>query len=236
MMDIRGMAQQTLAEATGHTHRSDEATAPTGGPAGNARLTAWTGLVLLVLFGAELVTLLDVRGLITWHAVIGVLLVPPALLKTATTGWRILRYYTGNRRYRTAGPPPTPLRVLGPLVVASTLAVLGTGIAAVLVGDGGPAVTVLGQPIDTVSIHKATFVVWGVVTGVHTLARLVPALRLSGLVGGARTVPGRTGRVAVIAATLALAVAVGIATPALIDLAPWRTRPPGHSDHDVRGR
>src|SRR4051812_49572720 len=109
MMDIRSMAQETLAEATGRPPRPDDVTAPTGGPAGNARLTAWTGLILLVLFGAELVTLLDVRGLITWHAVIGVVLVPPALLKTATTGWRIVRYYTGNRGYRTAGPPPMPL-------------------------------------------------------------------------------------------------------------------------------
>jgi hypothetical protein len=31
-----------------------------------------------VLFIAELVTLLDVRQLVSWHVIIGVLLVPPA--------------------------------------------------------------------------------------------------------------------------------------------------------------
>ena len=39
----------------------------TGGPAGNAALTAWTGLTLLVLSVAELLTLFNVTGLISWH-------------------------------------------------------------------------------------------------------------------------------------------------------------------------
>ena len=89
-----------VAEATGRADRPDPRKPRTGGPAGNARLTAWTGLVLLVLLAVEGVTLIDVRGLITWHVVVGALLVPPALLKTATTGWRMVRYYAGNRDYR----------------------------------------------------------------------------------------------------------------------------------------
>ena len=71
---------ETLDEATGLGRREDPVLPVTGGPAGNARLTAWTGVVLLVLSLAELVTLLDVRGLISWHIVIGTLLLPPALL------------------------------------------------------------------------------------------------------------------------------------------------------------
>ncbi len=122
----------------------------TGGPAGNARLTAWTGLVLLVLLLAELVTLLDVRGLITWHVAVGVLLIPPALLKTGSTGWRIIRYYTGSRPYRHAGPPPLLLRVLGPLVVLFTLAVLGSGVALILAPRGA---TPAG--VDVLFLHKA---------------------------------------------------------------------------------
>lgn len=105
-----------------------------GGPAGNARLTAWTGLLLLVLFTAELLTLIDIRQLISWHVVIGTLLIPPALLKTGTTGWRIIGYYTRRRPYRDAGPPPMLLRILGPLVVIGTLAVLGTGLLLILLG------------------------------------------------------------------------------------------------------
>src|SRR3954470_5743399 len=90
---------ETVEVALGRTHRDDPVLPGTGGPAGNAVLTAWTGLVLLVLGVAELLTLFDVRGLLSWHVAIGALLVPPALLKTASTGWRLVRYYTGNPPY-----------------------------------------------------------------------------------------------------------------------------------------
>src|SRR6266581_6310590 len=130
---LRTVAVDFARQAAGRSHRRDEVVGASGGPAGNARLTAWTGLLLLVLFGAELVTLLDVRGWLDWHIVIGVLLIPPALVKTASTGWRIVRYYTGSRAYRDAGPPTLVLRVLGPLVVLFTLAVLGSGVALILV-------------------------------------------------------------------------------------------------------
>jgi hypothetical protein len=96
---LRRVGTETLAEALGHGRRQDAVLRRSGGPAGNAVLTAWTGLMLVVLFAAELVTLIGVHQLIAWHLVIGALLVPPALLKTATTGWRIARYYTGCRPY-----------------------------------------------------------------------------------------------------------------------------------------
>src|SRR4051812_33135999 len=115
-MPVSPLIDDVLQEASGRTPRRNTVTASSGGPAGNAALVAWTGLLLLVLIAAQLITLLDVRGLIDWHVGIGVLLVPVALLKTISTGWRILRYYTRNEPYRTAGPPPTLLRVLGPLV------------------------------------------------------------------------------------------------------------------------
>lgn len=83
--------------------------------------------MLLVLSVAELVTLLDVSGLISWHIVIGTLLVPPAVLKTASTGWRIARYASGTPRYRQTGPPPMLLRVLGPGVIGSTVGLLASG-------------------------------------------------------------------------------------------------------------
>src|SRR3954466_11068995 len=184
------VAAELVDEATGRSHRTDAVTGRTGGPAGNARLTAGTGLLLLGLFLAELVTLLDVRGLISWHVVIGVLLVPFALLKTATTGWRILRYLTRSPPppraahpppSRSAGPPPLPLRVLGPLVVVATLAVLASGIVLIAVGEerGRAALfTVLGQRTDWAGLHQALFVVFAVVSGLHLLARLVPALTL----------------------------------------------------------
>src|SRR3954466_7854506 len=173
--------EEAFAEASGRAGRVDPVLPGSGGPAGNACLTAWTAMTLLVLGVAELVTLLDVRGLISWHVAIGVLLVPPALLKTASTGWRILRYYTRSRPPRSAGPPPLLLRVLGPLVVAATLAVLASGIVLIAVGEerGRAALfTVLGQRTDWAGLHQALFVVFAVVSGLHLLARLVPALTL----------------------------------------------------------
>ena len=124
------MVTEVVDHAIGRRSRADPVTARSGGPAGNALLTAWIGLTLLVLSVAELLTLFDVRGLIDWHVVIGALLIPPALVKTASTSWRMVRYYLGNEGYRTSGPPPMLLRLLGPLVVASTAALLATGIVA----------------------------------------------------------------------------------------------------------
>ena len=53
---------ETLAEAVGRESRENPVLARTGGPAGNALLTAWTALVLLALSVAELLTLFDVRA------------------------------------------------------------------------------------------------------------------------------------------------------------------------------
>ena len=196
--------------AVGRAHRADPIAGPSGGPAGNARLTAWTGLLLLVLFVAELITLLDVRGLISWHLALGVILVPPALLKTATTGWRIVRYYTGHAPYRQAGPPPLLLRVLGPLVVAATLGLLGTGLALVLVGEPASRQTLVSVPglrVDTLTLHQGAFVAWAGVTALHVLARLWPALTLT-MTGRPQTsMPGVRRRAAVLVAVLAVSAA-----------------------------
>jgi hypothetical protein len=174
----------TLRAALGQVHRDNPVAPRTGGPAGNARLTAWTGLVLLVLALAELITLINVGGLISWHIVIGTLLIPPALLKTASTGWRIARYYRGNSEYRQAGPPPMLLRILGPGVVASTLGLLASGLVLILLGrDKSRTILfqVLGQRVDWLTLHQGLFIVWAVLTGLHVLARLIPALQLTGV-------------------------------------------------------
>lgn len=202
-----------------------------GGPAGNARLTAWTGALLLVLFLIELATLLDVTGLLSWHVVVGVLLVPPALLKTGTTGWRIVRYYTRSAPYRKSGPPPMMLRVLGPLVVLSTLAVLGSGLALLAVGPQAslqPFVSVLGYQVSALTVHQASFVIWAVVTGLHTLGRLVPATQL---ITGRAMVPGTVARVVTlmgiaVTATLAAVLVYGAATS-------WLTEGPIVHHHHV---
>lgn len=199
--------------ALGREHRDDAHLPRTGGPAGNARLTAWTGLLLLVLFVVECVTLISLHQMISWHIVVGTLLVPPALLKTATTGWRILRYYTGHRAYVEAGPPPLLLRMLGPLVILTALAVLGSGLALIAVGsDYRPFATVAGFSIDAVTVHKATFVLWLVVVGAHTLVRLVPALQVAAGSGPRRKhVDGGLLRMTAVVLSLAVGLGVGFA-------------------------
>jgi hypothetical protein len=234
-VDVRTLTEQALAEATGRAHRDDEVLPGAGGPAGNARLTAWVGLVLLLAFGAELVTLLDVRGLMSWHVAIGIALIPPALLKTGTTGWRIVRYYTGNRPYRRAGPPPLLLRVLGPLVVLTTLGVLASGVLLIVLGAPAsrqPMLTVSGHTVDATSLHKAAFLVWAGVTGLHVIGRLLPALQMTiarrlGPYGPPRppdTVPGGVRRGGAVTVTVVLAVVAAVMTLAAVDLTAWHNR------------
>src|SRR3954470_8011472 len=98
------------------------------GAEGNSRLTAVAGLLLTALLLVEGVTVLDVRGLITLHLFLGLMLIPPVLLKTATTVYRFGSYYAGREPYVRRGPPHVVLRLIGPVVVVSSLALLGTGL------------------------------------------------------------------------------------------------------------
>ncbi len=201
-----------LAEATGRRERENPVLPTTAGPAGNAVLTAWTGLVLLVLSVAELLTLFNVRGLISWHIAIGALLVPPALMKTATTSWRMTRYYLGSEPYTRAGPPPTLFRLLGPLVVVSTLGLLSSGVALVLIGQQSSQVALVslaGFRINWLAIHQGAFAVWATATGIHLVGRIVPAVRIVGRTATSARLPGGTTRL--ILSGVVIAAAIGLA-------------------------
>lgn len=231
-----GAVGVTVSTALGRRHRADPVVPGSGGPAGNARLTAWTGLILLGLSVAELITLVDVGALISWHIVIGALLIPPALLKTASTGWRIVQYYRGDEGYHAAGPPPILLRILGPGVVGATLGLLASGVMLILLGPRSTRtvlVTVAGKRVDWLTLHQGFFIVWAVVTGLHVLARVVPAVQLTvrrrpaevGIDGGAQ-------RAFILAGVTAAAVVVAVVL--LAGSGGWRTdrggrdhRPPG---------
>jgi hypothetical protein len=138
--------------------------ASSAGVEGNARLTGAAGVLLLVLLFVEGLTILRVRELISVHVFVGVLLIPPALLKVATTSFRFARYYSGHPAYRRKGPPVPWLRLIGPLVVLSTFAVLGTGVG-LLFRTPGTGGLLLG-------LHKATFVIWFGLTTLHVLGHL----------------------------------------------------------------
>jgi hypothetical protein len=183
-------------------YRSNELQA-SAGVAGNARLTGAVAAALLVLLAAEGATIPFIGQLLGPHIFIGMLLIPPVLLKLASTGYRFARYYTGNPAYVRKGPPNLALRILAPGVVLTTLALFGTGVA--LLAAGPPSNTLIFA-------HKLSFIAWVALMTIHVLGHVleVPALALpdwrrSGsheaqLAGaGARTM------------TLGLAILVGVA-------------------------
>ena len=151
--------------------RSTSRDADEQGVEGNSRLTAGAGALLFVLLAAEGVTILSVRGLLNAHVFIGMLLIPPVLVKTASTGWRFFRYYTGSAAYVRKGPPPRLLRLLGPAVVVLTVAVLASGVALILVPASSQRLLL--------QVHKASFVLWFAVTAVHVLGHLLETARLA---------------------------------------------------------
>lgn len=235
---VTAMVGDAVAEATGRKRRLDPVVSGTGGPAGNALITAWTALVLLGGSVAELLTLFDVNGLISWHVAIGALLVPPALVKTVSTGWRAARYYTGGRPYQQAGPPPTLLRLAGPLVVVSTLGLLGSGVLLVLLGPvraHARLIGVVGFEADWVTVHQGFFAVWVVVTSLHLLGRIVPALRITiGPRGGpSDAVPGAVGRRVLLVLTALSAAALVVALVHADGGWAGRHRFDDHDDHDA---
>ena len=75
-----------------------------GGVAGNELLTISVGAILVVLLAAEFLTLLDLSDLLSVHMILGLVLIPPVLLKLGSTGYRMVRYYTRSPAYREEGP------------------------------------------------------------------------------------------------------------------------------------
>jgi len=139
-----------------------------GGVEGNSRLTAATGSLLTLLLLVEGFTVLDVRGYITLHTAVGLILVGPVMLKCASTGYRFVRYYTGRAAYVRKGPPHLLLRVLGPVVILSTLALLGTGVA---------LLALHGRSDAWLTLHQGSFIVWVAAMTVHFLGHLFEAVR-----------------------------------------------------------
>jgi hypothetical protein len=121
-------SDETVLSAAGREYEDAPAGWLTGGgTSGNERLTTAVGATLIVLLAVIGVTIVRIHALLSVHLFVGMLLIPPVLLKLSSTGYRFVRYYTANPRYRRKGPPPLALRMLAPLVVLSTLVVLVSG-------------------------------------------------------------------------------------------------------------
>ncbi|WP_037569109.1 hypothetical protein [Phaeacidiphilus oryzae] len=135
-------------------------------------MTAVGGLALLLLFGAQLVTVvLGVTQVLTAHVVIGLLLTPVVALKMGSTGWRAVKYYRGDRAYRERGAPRMYYRILGPVLTALTALLLISGLLAFL---GPPAVA--GAALLT---HKASFYLWLAALLLHVVPHYLEAVRLA---------------------------------------------------------
>ena len=169
------------------------------GALGNARLTALTGAILVVLLAVEGATIPFLRPLLSVHIFVGMLLLGPVGLKLASTGYRFARYYTRGPEYVEAGPPAPVMRLLvAPVLVLSTLTLFGSGLSLLAAPHRG---AVLG-------LHKASFVVWFGACAIHVLAYALRTLRR--LAGG--RIGGDGLRVALVLTALVGGVAVAVMT------------------------
>lgn len=175
-----------------------------GGTEGNEILTSACAALLTILLAAEGITILQLGGLLTPHMFIGLVLIPPVLLKLGSTGYRFFRYYTGDRPYREKGPPLLPLRMLAPVLVLATVVVLASGVALMIAGHRS------GQLL---LIHKASFILWGLAFAIHFLSylpRMVRSLTTDWGAARRRHVPGAGIRGALLAASLGAGIALAV--------------------------
>jgi hypothetical protein len=180
-----------------------------GGPEGNRRLTALLGVALAGGIAAELATLgLGLQHTLLVHVGVGVALVPLVLAKLASTGWRLIRYYTRNPGYRREGPPRPWLRALAPLLVLATVALLGSGVGMVL----APHVGLFR------ALHGASFSLFLLLVGAHALAHLGTPRRFAFADWRARH-HGALQRTGLVAAALTAAVALAAVTAEHVE--PW---------------
>jgi hypothetical protein len=177
-------------------------------PDGNERLTAAVGLVLIVLTVAELATnVLGLHQLLSVHVFIGLVLIPPVLLKLASTGWRFTRYYTRSAPYRAKGAPQAVMRMLAPLLVAATVILFASGVAMGLLH---------GHALDIARrLHGPSSVVWMILVGVHVLVYLKRAITTSSeevKLATRAAVPGARVRLYLLATAIVAGIVVGTAT------------------------
>ena len=173
------------------------------GVQGNERLTATTGLVLLVLLAVEGFTVLGVRGMFGLHVFVGLLLIPPIGLKLSSTGYRFMRYYTGNRAYRSAGPPRPLPRIIAPFLVVCTVTLFGSGVLLLLRGPQG----------DTVrTVHSVSFFVWFWIMSIHVLIYVwrTPGLALNDVLRRGEGMRGMLARESLVMGSVMLGVVVAL--------------------------
>ncbi len=220
----RARTRPALSEA-----RRDRARALRGGGAdGNERLTTVTGAILLVLLAVIGFTIPQLSQFISWHLFVGYLVLGPIALKMASTGYRFVRYYTGNAEYRRKGPPELALRLMAPIVVVSTVVVFVTGIVLMFEGPS--------HRDPWLMLHKVSFIVWVVFMSLHVLGHLPAVGKALGIgrrggaqLAGASASAGAAGRW--IAVSGALVAGLVLAILLIPDFASWTASGVFHHHH-----
>lgn len=164
------------------------------------RLTTDTGLLLVPLLLVAGATGLAIPGTRLPHLAIGLVLVPPLLLKLAAAGNRFARYHLGDAGYVAAGPPGPGLRGIAPPLVLAVLILMVSGLALWL--DPGSGAARVWR-----AVHKLSFLVFGACAGIHVLLHLLraPTLELE------RRLPLAWVRAVALAASLVLGGALAAA-------------------------
>jgi hypothetical protein len=131
--------------------------------AANSRLTAMSAIVLSALFCIQITTVvLGVKSVLTLHVVIGLLLVPPLLVKIGSVSWRFIKYYQHDPAFRQKGPPTPVMRLLSPLLLLVTVVLFVSGIVLLL------APSCFGGSMR--QIHGGSFFIWLLLVLVHVVA------------------------------------------------------------------
>lgn len=214
---MKSLDEDGRVRAIGQTSAGAQNVRDNPGVVGNERLTALAGAVLLVLIIVELVTVPNLRALLSVHVVVGVLLAGPLVVKLGSTGYRFIRYYTRSPAYVRRGPPRLALRLLAPLLLATTLVLVGSGIGLVVMGPS--------QAGPLVFLHGLSTLIWLPLIAIHVFAYVPRVPRL--IADDARNrsaaqAPGRGMRLGVnLVALLGSAIAAIYVLPVAAPWIPW---------------
>lgn len=182
------------------------------GVTGNQRLTAMAGAVLLVLTALVIATAAYAHGLLPTHIFVGVWFLGPLAVMAGSTGYRVLRYYTGSPAFLRRGKPLLALRLLAWLLLLSTILVVASGLALFWTGPG------------FLPVHVFTALFWLPVVVTHAVAH---SPRIPGLIADEWRSPvsGRWRRLGVISAAVVTGVVAAIAIQPLAAPMIARSRP-----------